>query len=144
MTLNDVLDSGRVQPEKSRTSQIRAVARDRGKVGSTRGVTAVYKWCVQRLAFVVFFLGCGTPAPAVDPTHASPPVAHAHDPSHQHGHQHDFSDASRWATQFDAADRASWQKPEEVIALLHLAPRSRVADIGAGTGYFLPYLSRAV
>jgi ubiquinone/menaquinone biosynthesis C-methylase UbiE len=31
-----------------------------------------------------------------------------------------------------------------VVAALHLAPGSRVADLGAGTGYFLPHLSRAV
>lgn len=91
--------------------------------------------------FAAIWIGCKpTPAPQ------EPLQRHAHhpDPSHQHGHQHDFSDADRWAQQFDAAERAAWQKPEEVIALMNIAPNARVAEIGAGTGYFLPYLSRAV
>jgi ubiquinone/menaquinone biosynthesis C-methylase UbiE len=40
--------------------------------------------------------------------------------------------------------RASWQRPEEVVRALKLRPGDRVADIGAGEGYFLPYLSEAV
>lgn len=64
--------------------------------------------------------------------------------AHGAHHHHDFRDAEQWAAQFDAPDRASWQKPDEVIALLALQPSDRVADLGAGTGYFLPYLARAV
>lgn len=45
---------------------------------------------------------------------------------------------------FEGAERDRWQKPADVVALLELAPAMTVADIGAGTGYFLPYLSRAV
>jgi ubiquinone/menaquinone biosynthesis C-methylase UbiE len=40
--------------------------------------------------------------------------------------------------------RASWQLPERVIASLEIAPGDRVADLGAGGGYFLPYLVTAV
>jgi SAM-dependent methyltransferase len=92
---------------------------------------------VRCLAFAAFWIGCGgaPPAPAATPHH---------DPSRHHGHHHDFSDADRWALQFDSPDRTAWQKPEEVVALLNLARGARIADIGAGTGYFLPYLSRAV
>lgn len=40
--------------------------------------------------------------------------------------------------------RAMWQRPDDVVAALALRPDDRVADLGAGEGYFVPYLSRAV
>jgi len=40
--------------------------------------------------------------------------------------------------------RESWQRPDDVIDALALANGDRIADIGAGEGYFLPRLSRAV
>ena len=43
-----------------------------------------------------------------------------------------------------ASGRARWQLPDEVIQTLALQPGDRVADLGSGEGYFLPYLSRAV
>jgi len=52
-------------------------------------------------------------------------------------HQHSFSGAERWAHVFDDPQRDAWQKPHEVIGALALAPDAVVADIGAGTGYFL-------
>jgi cyclopropane fatty-acyl-phospholipid synthase-like methyltransferase len=61
-----------------------------------------------------------------------------------HGMAHDFSDVDRWVAAFDDPARAEWQKPEHVIALMEMAEGMTVADLGAGTGYFLPYLSRAV
>lgn len=60
-----------------------------------------------------------------------------------HAH-HDFHDAAAWAQRFDDPARDAWQKPDEVVALLQLQPGMTVADLGAGTGYFEPYLSRAV
>jgi predicted methyltransferase len=47
----------------------------------------------------------------------------------------------------DAADgraRDAWQKPDDVVNLLQIWAGQVVADIGAGTGYFEPRLSRAV
>jgi len=38
--------------------------------------------------------------------------------------------------QYEGFGRDSWQKPDEVIALLGLGEGDRVADIGAGGGYF--------
>jgi arsenite methyltransferase len=40
--------------------------------------------------------------------------------------------------------RASWQRPEDVVRALELGPGDRVADLGAGDGYFVPYLRHAV
>ena len=60
------------------------------------------------------------------------------------GMHHDFSDAERWAKVFDDPARAEWQKPQEVVHLMAIEPGMQVADIGAGTGYFLGYLAAAV
>jgi len=40
--------------------------------------------------------------------------------------------------------RDGWQHPGEVIRALGLEPGDRVAEIGAGDGYWLPWLSEAV
>ncbi len=102
-----------------------------------------------------------TPDGGADETAADPHHAHDRAPGHEHGDQHDhgpphqehdhdhamphdFSDAERWATVFDDPARDAWQRPVDLVALAGLAPGMTVAEIGAGTGYFLPHLSRAV
>jgi ubiquinone/menaquinone biosynthesis C-methylase UbiE len=40
--------------------------------------------------------------------------------------------------------RDQWQKPSMVVEALQLPPGSAVADIGTGSGYFVPYLSQAI
>jgi SAM-dependent methyltransferase len=55
-----------------------------------------------------------------------------------------FDDPEAWAKKFDDPSRDAWQKPEAVVALLKLEQGGTVADIGAGTGYFLSHLSKAV
>lgn len=55
-----------------------------------------------------------------------------------------FDNAEQWAKIFDDPSRDSWQKPDEVIRALALAPDATVADIGAGTGYFAVRIARAV
>ncbi|MCC6217700.1 MAG: methyltransferase domain-containing protein [Polyangiaceae bacterium] len=67
---------------------------------------------------------------------------HAH--AHDEGAHHDFSDAERWAKVFDDPARDAWQKPDEVVRWLALAPTDLVVDLGAGTGYFTVRLARAV
>ncbi|MDH3288217.1 MAG: class I SAM-dependent methyltransferase [Betaproteobacteria bacterium] len=59
-------------------------------------------------------------------------------------HLHPFGDAEKWAEIFDDPGRDEWQKPDEVLRALALAPDAKVADIGAGTGYFAVRLARAV
>jgi len=56
----------------------------------------------------------------------------------------DFSEVERFARHFDDPKRDAWQRPAEVVALMQLQTGQTVADIGAGTGYFLPHLARAV
>lgn len=64
---------------------------------------------------------------------------------HEHGDRvHGFDDAERWAERFNDPARDAWQRPGHVVDLLGLAPGMTVADLGAGTGYFVPHLSRAV
>ena len=60
------------------------------------------------------------------------------------GHHHRFADAAQWAKVFDDPERDRWQRPDEVVAALRLAPDAKVADIGAGTGYFAVRIARAV
>lgn len=79
---------------------------------------------------------------------APPPAAPAH--GHQHGgHEHGplvhrFENAAQWAKEFDDPARDAWQRPADVIAAMRITEGQTVADIGAGTGYFLPHLARAV
>ena len=60
------------------------------------------------------------------------------------GMQHRFDDAEHWSKVFDAPERDAWQKPTHVVELLEIEPGFTVVDIGAGTGYFMSYLSAAV
>jgi SAM-dependent methyltransferase len=72
---------------------------------------------------------------------------HAHPEHHgvHHGPaQHRFEDAEAWAKRFDDPARDAWQRPDEVVAALALAPDATVADVGSGTGYFTVRLARAV
>lgn len=66
-------------------------------------------------------------------------------PAHPHGPLvHRFEHADDWVRDFDDPARDAWQHPSEVVAAMELAPGMTVADVGAGTGYFEPWLSRAV
>jgi ubiquinone/menaquinone biosynthesis C-methylase UbiE len=67
-----------------------------------------------------------------------------HRTGHHSHHVHDFSDAERWARVFDDPGRDRWQRPNEVISIGAIGRGMVVADIGAGTGYFVPHLCAAV
>jgi ubiquinone/menaquinone biosynthesis C-methylase UbiE len=88
------------------------------------------------------------PAPRADhDAHPSPaPQAqrgHTHGGPRADHHEHRFDDATQWAKRFDDPARDAWQQPERVIEALALKPGQKVADLGAGTGYFTVRLARA-
>jgi SAM-dependent methyltransferase len=65
-------------------------------------------------------------------------------PAEVPAYHHRFENAAQWSKTFDDPSRDAWQKPQSVIQVMEIAPGTTVADIGAGTGYFEPHLSRAV
>ena len=67
-----------------------------------------------------------------------------HDHAHPPAATHSFDDVEKWAAVFDSPDRAQWQKPEIIAGLIGLKEGMVVADIGAGTGYFERFFSKAV
>ncbi|MCE9574436.1 MAG: class I SAM-dependent methyltransferase [Deltaproteobacteria bacterium] len=105
-------------------------------------------------ALAIASAGCGAATPPASPE-AAPMAKHDHhDHDHQHhehhGHggmaemPHRFEHAEDWVGAFDDPARDAWQKPDEVVAAMAIAPGMTVADIGAGTGYFEGRLSAAV
>ena len=60
------------------------------------------------------------------------------------GMHHRFDKPEDWAARFDDPGRDRWQKPDEVLRALALPADGRVADVGAGTGYFTVRLARAL
>jgi ubiquinone/menaquinone biosynthesis C-methylase UbiE len=90
------------------------------------------------------FVACG-PSAHPAPNAAPPASASASESaSRHHPLVHRFEKAEEWVSVFDDPARDAWQKPTEVVALMQIASGSTVADLGTGTGYFVPYLSRAV
>lgn len=86
------------------------------------------------------------PAPSSAAALATADAALASPPEHRHvcgSAHHRFKNAAKWAKIFDDPSRNEWQKPDAVIQALALSPDARVADIGAGTGYFTVRLARA-
>lgn len=102
------------------------------------------------LVAAVLLAACGaSEVPHEHPHHdhaSGHPGARPHGRHGRHGHHghHDFSDVERFAAMFDDPARDEWQRPAEVVALLELEPGMVVADLGTGTGYFVPHLARAV
>jgi SAM-dependent methyltransferase len=66
---------------------------------------------------------------------------------HRHsdrGYHRSFDHAEMWAKEFDDPARDAWQKPDDVLDALHLEQAARVADLGAGTGYFSVRIAKRV
>src|SRR5262245_19415727 len=87
---------------------------------------------------IALLLAGAATSPAESPApHASPGLYEA--TSHW-----SFEDVESWTKVFDDPKRDAWQKPAAVVDALGLTAGMRVADIGAGTGYFSRYLAAAV
>jgi len=86
------------------------------------------------------------PLAAQTPHEQHHPGQSAPDPKTQGGlghMDHRFDDPERYAKEFDDPGRDAWQMPERVIEALALKTGAKVADIGAGTGYFSMRLAAA-
>jgi ubiquinone/menaquinone biosynthesis C-methylase UbiE len=73
--------------------------------------------------------------------------AYAQEAHEQQGHRPDqqrFTDVERWVQRFEDPARREWQSPHTILRLMGLSEGDEVADIGTGTGYFLPWLSAMV
>src|SRR5687768_7977904 len=55
-----------------------------------------------------------------------------------------FATAGVLFAQAPPVSRDAWQRPDDIVSALSLTPGSRVADIGAGDGYFTTRLALAV
>ncbi len=88
-----------------------------------------------RVTFILFalFLNCSTHDLQLD-----------EGKHHRHHNKHDFSNAQEWSKKFDDPKRDLWQRPHNLMTLMDIQNGEVVADIGAGTGYLLPYLSKKV
>jgi ubiquinone/menaquinone biosynthesis C-methylase UbiE len=53
-------------------------------------------------------------------------------------------DAAHYIRLYESPGREQWQKPDEVVKALELKNGQRIADIGAGSGYFTRRFARAV
>lgn len=89
-----------------------------------------------RTLTVGFLLALLTGAIAQPPALSSPLRAQDQNHAHPGRAEHTFADVERYTAMFDSPARAQWQKPDELVAALQIAPGSVVADVGAGTGYF--------
>jgi ubiquinone/menaquinone biosynthesis C-methylase UbiE len=62
----------------------------------------------------------------------------------EHQQHHPPQDTGSYIAALEAPSRDAWQQPEKVMETLGLKPGERVADIGAGPGYFTLRFARAV
>jgi ubiquinone/menaquinone biosynthesis C-methylase UbiE len=79
-------------------------------------------------------------APSVAPTHEHHEGQHRPEASSYRA----GDSVERWLPRLESADRDAWQRPDHVIELLDISPGMTVADLGTGTGYFVPHLAAAV
>jgi len=61
---------------------------------------------------------------------------------HPHGKHRNPEDLESYIARMEDPERASWQKPDEVLRALALAPGQLACDIGAGPGYFALRMAR--
>lgn len=87
------------------------------------------------------------PAAQARPKHSARAEEHPPHPGHHphSGHQdRRFKDPADYVERWNNPERDLWQRPDRILSAMDLGAGDRVADIGAGTGYFTPHLSGAV
>lgn len=138
----------------------------RPSAGSCWHSKLVFALVAMAGVLLVVVAGCSTPSPADDQPDPAEHQQHDdeqaddhdhddeqadehdHDHDHDHGdsdhHHHSFDDPEEYAERWNDPERDEWQQPEEVIEAMGVEEGMTVADLGAGTGYFVPFLSEAV
>lgn len=104
------------------------------------------------LLFVVFCVGCSSNQSTPTQTKQQDLKAHKHtthkgDHKDKAGHHHRhkrFVEPEKMAKSWNDPQRDTYQKPAEIIASMTIKEGMVVADLGTGTGYLLPHLSKAV
>lgn len=109
-------------------------------------------------AAICLTAACSNPRSAERPAKPSYDDERAHDSKHRqehasddehasgHGGHHDkrFTDPEKLADDWNDPARDRWQRPEAVVDAMGLDSGMTVADVGVGTGYFVPHLAEAV
>jgi 2-polyprenyl-3-methyl-5-hydroxy-6-metoxy-1,4-benzoquinol methylase len=108
------------------------------------------------IAIATLALSAALPARAAEPAPSSAPGATGHDPAnppidcplHKQGVNtstlRPFAETEKYIEFLERPDRAAWQKPDAVVAALHLAGTETLVDVGAGSGYFTFRFARAL
>ncbi|MFW2388265.1 MAG: class I SAM-dependent methyltransferase [Polyangiales bacterium] len=84
--------------------------------------------------------GCNERSSSAEPAAGASAATHEHSSGAEDGFPHPH----HYADRLDDPKRRAWQKPREVVELLACEAGMVAADVGAGTGYFLADLSKAV
>lgn len=117
------------------------------------------RWSVL-VTIATLLVACATTNASESSTETSTPTSakeetrvHQHGQETHHGdghhghaghHDHRFTDPEHYAKRWNDPSRDAWQKPAQIAEAMTIEPGMSVADIGAGTGYFVPHLSGAV
>ena len=95
---------------------------------------------LRPLATVVFaaaLCSCAAPPPS-----APGDVEESVDPGVNDAYRN--PDVTTWVERFEREGREIFDRRDEIVAACGIRPGSRVADVGAGTGLFVPLFSEAV
>lgn len=96
------------------------------------------------LRSTAFFLSLGLLLGCIQLSSVAQDTTRHHEKETSEHYEHSFENAERWADEFNDPERDKWQKPEAVVEAVGIDDGMTVADVGAGTGYFVPFLSEAV
>lgn len=81
---------------------------------------------------------------APGPASAQDTLRHAGEQEETDHYEHSFENPRRYADDWNDPARDDWQKPGVVIDAMGVEKGMTVADLGTGTGYFVPHLARVV